>query len=89
MENRGQSDIVSATIAEFCRITGLGRSKVYQLLSSGLIDSIYIGKRRLILLDSYRKLIEQQRGSKTIAQPKRSQPAPRRKIARRRFALID
>ena len=49
-------------------MTGIGRSKTYELLAAGDLDSIKIGKRRLIILDSYRKLIEQQRAKGSSAQ---------------------
>jgi hypothetical protein len=52
---------ITAPIAEFCAWSGLGRTKVHELLDGGELDSIKIGKRRLILLDSYRRLIEQKR----------------------------
>ncbi|MBV9151307.1 MAG: helix-turn-helix domain-containing protein [Alphaproteobacteria bacterium] len=57
--------LITATIDNFCAISDIGRSKVYELLDAGDLDSIKIGKRRLILLDSYRKLIERQRAAGT------------------------
>jgi hypothetical protein len=54
-------DLISTTIADFCRLSGLGRSRVYIMLADGTLESIKIGKRRLILIDSYRKLIDHQR----------------------------
>jgi excisionase family DNA binding protein len=59
--------IISAPINEFCALSGLGRTKVYEMLDGGELDSIKIGKRRLILIDSYRKLIERQRASTSTA----------------------
>jgi excisionase family DNA binding protein len=79
MEHRGLSDIITAPITEFCRISGLGRSKVYELLNDGLLDSVRFGKRRLILLASYHQLIERQRGtiatgkSKVVTSPSAGQ----------------
>jgi len=55
--------IISAPISEFCALSGLGRTKVYEMLDSGELTSIKIGKRRLILIDSFRKLIERQRAT--------------------------
>ena len=54
-------NLITATIGNFCALSNIGRSKVYELLDAGELQSIKIGKRRLILIDSYRKLIEQQR----------------------------
>jgi excisionase family DNA binding protein len=58
---------ITASIPEFCRISGLGRSTVYEMLGDGSLDSITIGRRRLILIDSYRRLIEARRAAS--AQP--------------------
>ena len=52
------SDRITATIPEFRRISGIGRSRIYELLDAGELESIHIGSRRLILIDSYRRLIE-------------------------------
>lgn len=55
--------LITASIVNFCEMSDLGRSKVYELLDAGDLDSIKIGKRRLIVLDSYHKLIERQRAA--------------------------
>lgn len=52
---------ITAPVGEFCRLAGIGRSLVYEMIGDGRLDSITIGKRRLIVLDSYRRLIERQR----------------------------
>src|SRR5437588_12563864 len=71
------SNIITATIPNFCRITGIGRSKTYELLDDDTLESIKIGRRRLIILDSYRKLIERQRAERATARTGESQsPAP-------------
>ena len=51
---------ITTTIGDFSRLTGLGRSTIYELLGERKLDSVKIGKRRLILLDSYRRLLERQ-----------------------------
>jgi hypothetical protein len=55
--------LITASVVNFCEMSGLGRSKVYELLDAGDLASIKIGKRRLIVLDSYHKLIERQRAA--------------------------
>jgi excisionase family DNA binding protein len=55
--------IISATVNEFSRISGIGRSRIYELIAAGELDSIKIGKRRLVLVNSYRRLIEAQRAA--------------------------
>ena len=52
-------ELITATITNFSRITGIARSKSYEFIASGNLASFKIGKRRL--MDSYHRLIEQQR----------------------------
>jgi hypothetical protein len=63
------TDIITATIPEFRRLSGIGRSRIYELLDAGELESIYVGSRRLILIDSYRRLIERQRAAPRPAAP--------------------
>ena len=69
--------IITAPVGEFCRLSGLGRTKVYELLGDGTLASITIGKRRLIVLDSYRSLIERQGSPAPANQPTASVPRRR------------
>lgn len=39
---------IALTIAEFCRVTGVGRSKVYQELKSSRLRAVKVGTRTLI-----------------------------------------
>jgi hypothetical protein len=55
------SDIISTSVAEFSRISGLGQSTVWAMIHDGRLESIAIGRRRLVLVDSYRQLIKAQR----------------------------
>jgi hypothetical protein len=52
---------ITMPIRDFCRASGLSRSKVYTMFDSGELEWVHIGTRRLVLLDSYRRLIEQRR----------------------------
>jgi excisionase family DNA binding protein len=63
---------ITTTISNLCRLTGCGRSKTYELLAEGTLESIKIGKRRLIVLDSYRQLMERQRVTEATARIKES-----------------
>jgi excisionase family DNA binding protein len=47
----------AVSIPETCRITGLGRSTIYQMISDGTLPSIKIGKRRLVRTSTARRLI--------------------------------
>jgi hypothetical protein len=59
------SDPITATIAGFCKLSGIGRTKTYELLDAGEIESIHIGTRRLIIVDSYRRLLARLRAAGT------------------------
>lgn len=48
-------DAVAVPVA--CRVLGIGRTKLYQLLSDGSLPSVTIGRRRLVRLDTARKLL--------------------------------
>jgi hypothetical protein len=54
-------EIITATIPDFRRISGIGRTRIYELLDAREIESIHIGTRRLILVESYRRLVERLR----------------------------
>ena len=49
---------LSCTIAEACEATGLGRSKLYELIGAGCLATTTVGRRRLVLVHSLRKLLE-------------------------------
>ncbi len=52
---------ITATVREFERLTGISKRSTWRLLRSGKIDSVMICGRRLIVMDSYISLIDQQR----------------------------
>jgi predicted DNA-binding transcriptional regulator AlpA len=61
---RGKDDAtipITVTIPEFKRISGISRSRIYELLDAGEIKSVHIGVRRLIIIQSYIDFIERQR----------------------------
>ena len=43
---------LSCTIEEACEVTGLGRTKVYELIGSGQLVTATIGRRRLVMVRS-------------------------------------
>jgi hypothetical protein len=69
---------ITAPPCEFMRISGLGETKTYELINNRSLESIKIGKRRLIVLDSYYRLIKQQ-----IETPPPKTPTPDRRGSRR------
>lgn len=46
------ADRLSCTIEEACEATGLGRTKVYELIGSGQLVTTTIGRRRLVMVPS-------------------------------------
>jgi excisionase family DNA binding protein len=58
--NNFPQEVITATIPEFGRVSGLGRSKIYKLIDEGTLKSVKIGKRRLIFVPSYRQMVEEQ-----------------------------
>ena len=48
----------TCTIAEACDAVGLGRTKLYELIGRGHIDTITIGRRRLVHIPSLLKLLD-------------------------------
>lgn len=48
---------VAYRINDAVQISGLGRSKIYELIATGDLESVKIGGRRLIIADSLRGLL--------------------------------
>jgi hypothetical protein len=51
---------ITTSISGFCKISGVGRSKAYELIADGAIRTVRVGKRQFVVLDSYRQLIASQ-----------------------------
>jgi excisionase family DNA binding protein len=49
---------LSCTIAEACEVTGLGRTKLYELIGDGHLATTTVGRRRLVLVRSLLSLLE-------------------------------
>lgn len=54
-------DRISVRIPEACRMIGIGRSKLYELMESGDIETIKVGASRLVLVSSLQAFVEQRR----------------------------
>jgi len=50
-------ETISTTIAGACQATGLGKSKIYELISAGELSTVKIGRRTLVKTDSLRRLV--------------------------------
>jgi excisionase family DNA binding protein len=46
------------TVPEACQAIGVGPTKLYELVAAGAIETTKVGKRRLVLVRSLRRLIE-------------------------------
>ncbi|MGH7087669.1 MAG: hypothetical protein ACREFQ_02080 [Stellaceae bacterium] len=74
------SDIITMPVPEFCRASGIGHSRVYALINAGEIGSVLIGRRRLVLVQSYRDYLDRLQKEESAPLPS---PNPR---ARRQMA---
>ena len=41
---------LTCTVAEACEVTGLGRTKIYELIGNGRITTTTVGRRRLVIV---------------------------------------
>lgn len=49
---------LTCTIAEACEASGLGRTKLYELITERQVDTTTIGRRRLVQVRSLRQLLK-------------------------------
>lgn len=47
------------SIAETCQILSVGRSKVYELIMQGKLETCHIGRRHLVKASSINRLLEE------------------------------
>jgi excisionase family DNA binding protein len=52
---------LTKTIDDTCQITGLGRTKIYELIAEGRLKATAIGRRRLVFYASIEALLERGR----------------------------
>ena len=48
---------LACTVAEACEATGIGRTKLYELIGNGRLATTTIGRRRLVLVNSLLSLL--------------------------------
>lgn len=51
---------ITVTVAELRRLSGLGRSTIFEMLRRGELERVKFGARTLIVLASYQRLVDQQ-----------------------------
>ncbi len=49
---------LTTTIEGARKATGLGTTKIYELINSGKLSTVKVGRRRLVRTDSLRALVE-------------------------------
>lgn len=93
---------ITAPIGPFCRDNGLGRTKVYELIGVGEIESVTIGRKRYIIVQSYIDFLRRQAqnapalaspnprvGSRIAAQSSARSPPPTKVEGRRRCRPLE
>lgn len=50
-------DPLAYSIAEACRVTSLGRTRIYELVKERKLDLVKLGRRSLITAESLRRLL--------------------------------
>jgi len=60
-------DRLLLTVAEAARRLGIGRTLMYELLGSGEVSSVHVGRLHKVPIDALTAFVEQQRG---LDQPK-------------------
>jgi excisionase family DNA binding protein len=48
---------LTCTVVEACEVTGLGRTKIYELIGNGRVTTTTVGRRRLIIVPSLLVLV--------------------------------
>src|SRR5262245_34270341 len=69
---------LTITIATARQITGLGNTTIWRLIGEKKLDTVRVGRRRLVLYDSLRALLTHT--SDTQPQPRRRRGRPRKPI---------
>ena len=58
--SKTHADVITASVNDICRMSGLSRGTIYKLINEKKIASTKVGGRRLVIVDSYRKMVEDQ-----------------------------
>ncbi|MDB5582266.1 MAG: excisionase family binding protein [Bradyrhizobium sp.] len=66
-ERRGKpavEDCLAVRIPQAAQLLGIGRSSLYELISSGQLETIKIGRSTVVPMDALRAFIQQRRVAK-------------------------
>ncbi len=50
---------LTVTVSDALRATGLGKTKLYELIGAGRLSAVKVGRRTLVKTDSIRALVDQ------------------------------
>jgi hypothetical protein len=53
-----QIPVLAVRISDATRLAGIGKTKLFELIANGTLETTTVGRRRLILYRSLRRLIE-------------------------------
>ncbi len=48
---------ITCTVREACQASGLGKTKLYELIGNGQLDTMRVGRRRLVKVESLSGLL--------------------------------
>jgi hypothetical protein len=60
---------LSCTVEEACEATGIGRTKLYEEMAAGRVQTTTIGKRRLVLVPSLLQMLDVSTGEQAERGP--------------------
>lgn len=49
---------ITYSVADACRVSSIGRTKLYELINTGRVVSTKIGRRRFVSAESLRELVD-------------------------------
>jgi excisionase family DNA binding protein len=50
-------EIITASVETFAEMSGISRRTIYRLIKNGVLRSVLVGTRRLIVVESYREYL--------------------------------
>ena len=54
-------DIITVPVARMAQMSGLSEWTIWGMIARGELESVAVGRRRLVVVDSYRRLIDERR----------------------------
>lgn len=57
---------LTCSVREACEETGIGKTKMHELISGGALESVKVGRRRLVKVSSLLRLVDLGNGPRVI-----------------------